>query len=112
MGLMGYMTHPARDPAFLIAGLLFGVLFVTWGILGTKGIRWSWPAALGTMALLVVICVWRAVVNWLAVAGGDSEKTFTAGLISLAVAASSVMLGLLLRDARAGGAEKLTEEMR
>ena len=111
LGGIGYVTHPEKPPAFLIVGLLFGALCVVWGFLGVRGVRWSWPAALGTMVLLAVTCAWRAIVNWIAVADGDSKKAFTAGLISLTVAASILMLGLLLRDAKAGGEKKLQEEM-
>ena len=100
LGAIGYVTHPEKEPAFLIAGFVFGLLCALWGVLGGRGKRWSWPAALGTLALLTATSVWRATVNWTAVADGNSEKAFTAGLVSLTVVVSILMLGLLFRDAK------------
>ncbi len=100
VGGIGYMTHPEKETGFLIAGLLFGALCVVWGLLGASGIRWSWSAGFGTIVLLAAGCVWRAVVNWTAVAEGDSERAFTAGLVTLTAAISALMLGLFLRNAR------------
>ncbi|HKI69870.1 MAG TPA: TMEM14 family protein, partial [Verrucomicrobiae bacterium] len=73
LGLIGYLTHPEKAHTALMAGGSFGVLAILCGILGAKHVRWSKAAALLTAGLLGAACIWRASLNWLAVAGGESE---------------------------------------
>ena len=108
LGVMGYMTHPERAITALIFGGGCGALWMLWGILGAKGIRWSWPAAVATTALFAIACAWRAGVSWLAVAGGQPEKAFASVLITLTLAVSAVMLVFLLRGRETPNWEKPT----
>jgi len=105
LGVIGYMTHPEKAHTALIFGGGFGALWMLWGILSVKGVRWSWLAALATTALLALACVWRASVSWLAVANGQSEKAFASVVITLMLAVSASMLCLLLKDRKKCGAE-------
>jgi uncharacterized membrane protein (UPF0136 family) len=106
LGVIGYMTHPEKAHTALIFGGGFGALWMLWGILSAKGVRWSWPAALATTALLLMACVWRASLSWLAVASGQAETVFASIIITLMFAVSASMLFLLLRGRKTGGAEK------
>jgi uncharacterized membrane protein (UPF0136 family) len=108
LGVVGYMTHPEKPVTALISGGGFGALWILWGILGAKGIRWSWPAALATTALLALACVWRASLSWLAVADGQAEKAFASAVITMMLAVSAAMLFLLLKDGMASGVGKPT----
>jgi hypothetical protein len=108
LGVIGYMTHPEKALTALIFGGGFGALWMLWGILSAKGARWSWLPALVTTALLVLACVWRASLSWLAVVNGQSEKAFASGIITLMLGVAGSMLFFLLRDRRAGGMEKPT----
>ena len=106
LGLAGYLPNPGKAHTALISGGGFGALSILWGALGAKGVRWSWPAALGTTALLLVACAWRAGLSWLAVANGQAEKVFASIIITLMLAVSAFMLFSLLRDRKTVGAEK------
>jgi len=106
LGVIGYTTHPEEARTALISGGGFGALSILWSILGTKGVRWSWAAALATTALLLVACVWRASLGWLAVANGRAERVFASIVITLMLAASAFMLFSLLTNRKTGGAEK------
>jgi uncharacterized membrane protein (UPF0136 family) len=108
LGVIGYMTHPEKALTGLIFGGGFGALWMLWGILSARGVRWSWLPALITTALLVLACVWRASLSWMAVANGQSEKAFASGIITLMLGIAGSMLFFLLRDRRAGGMEKPT----
>ena len=108
LGVIGYMTHPEKAITALISGGCFGALWMLWGILSAKGVRWSWAAALVTTALLALACVWRASVSWLAVADGQSEKAFASVIITLMLGVAVFMLFFLLKDRMAGGVEKPT----
>jgi hypothetical protein len=104
LGAVGYATHPEKAQTALISGGGIGALWMLWGILGAKGVRWSWPAALATTALLALACVWRASLSWLGVANGQSEKVLASVVITLMLAISACVLFLLLRDRKRGGA--------
>lgn len=106
LGVIGYVTHPEKALTALISGGGFGVLWMLWGILSAKGVRWSWLAALTTTVLLTLACVWRASLGWMAVANGRSEKAFAVVIITLMLAVAVFMLLSLLKDRKAGGAEK------
>jgi uncharacterized membrane protein (UPF0136 family) len=108
LGMIGYMTHPEKAHTALIAGGGFGALWILWGILSAKGARWSWFAALATTGLLALACVWRASLSWLAVANGQSEKTFASVIVTLMLCVAGVMLFFLLKDRKGGGAAKPT----
>jgi uncharacterized membrane protein (UPF0136 family) len=108
LGVMGYLTHPEKAHTALISGGGFGVLWMLWGILSAKGVRWSWLAALATTSLLALACVWRASVSWLAVANGQSGKAFASVIITLMLGVAVSMLFLLLKDRKGGGVERPT----
>ena len=101
LGVIGYMTHPEKAIAALISGGGFGALWMLWGVLSAKGVRWSWVAALATTTLLAIACAWRASMNWLAVASGQSEKAFVSVLVTLMLAVAASMSYLLLKDRKA-----------
>lgn len=105
LGVIGYMTHPEKAITALLSGGGFGALFVLWGILGAKGVRWSKLAALLTAALLSAACGWRASLGWLSVANGQSEKTFASLIITLMLGVAVAMLVFLLKDRKAGGVD-------
>lgn len=106
MGLLGYLSNPEKARTALMSGGTFGALSILWGVLGARGVRWSWPAALVTTGFLALVFAWRATVGWLAVLDGKSEKLFAATLITLMLAASAVMLPCLLKDRKAAAAKK------
>jgi uncharacterized membrane protein (UPF0136 family) len=108
LGLIGYMTHPEKAQTALISGGGFGALWILWGILCAKGVRGSRLAALATTLLLCMACLWRSSVGWLAVVNGQTEKAFASLVITLMLAVSVSMLFLLLKDRRAGSAQKPT----
>ena len=105
LGVIGYMTHPEKAIAALISGGGFGALWMLWGVLSAKGVRWSWVAALATTTLLAIACAWRASMNWLAVASGQSEKAFVSVLVTLMLAVAASMSYLLLKDRKADRVE-------
>ena len=111
LGVIGFMTHPEKGHTALISGGGFGALFMLWGILAAKGRRWSQFAALLTAILLGAASAWRAVLGWLAVANGQSDKVFASILITLMLAVAMTVLGLTLKVRKPGGAEKAAEEM-
>jgi uncharacterized membrane protein (UPF0136 family) len=102
LGVIGYVTHPEKATTALISGGGFGALWMLWGILSAKGVRWSWLAALATTVLLTLACVWRASLSWMAVANGQSEKAFATVIITLMLTVSVFMLFFLVKDRRAG----------
>ncbi len=106
LGVLGYLSNPDKAKTALMSGGTFGALSILWGVLGARGIRWSWPAALVTTGFLALVFAWRATVGWLAVLDGKSEKLFAAILITLMLAGSVVMLPCLLRARKTAGAEK------
>ncbi len=111
LGVIGFMTHPEKGHTALISGGGFGALFILWGILAAKGRRWSRFAARLTAVLLGAACAWRAVVGWLAVANGQSEKVFASILITLMLAVAMTVVGLTLNGRKPGDAEETAEEM-
>ena len=97
MGLLGYLSNPEKAKTALMSGGTFGALSILWGVLGARGVRWIAPAALVTTSLLALVFAWRAIVGWLAVLDGNSEKLFAASLITVMLAASVLMLPGLIR---------------
>jgi len=104
LGVIGYVTHPEKAATSLMFGGGTGALFVLWGILGARGLRWSKPAAVATALLLSAACVWRAGLGWLAVANGEPGKLFASLLLTLTLAVSLVLLALLLKERKTCGA--------
>ncbi len=98
VGVVGYLSNPEKAKTALLSGGLFGGLSILWGVLIVKGFAWSRKAALITTGFLTLVFTWRATVGWLAVLGGNSEKLFTAFLISLMLVASVAMLGFFCRS--------------
>jgi hypothetical protein len=103
LGTIGYVTHPEKAISSLIAGGAFAALWMLWGILSAKGVRWSW---LATTVLLALACVWRASLSWLAVANGQPDKAFASVIITLMLAVALCILFFLLKDRKAGGRER------
>lgn len=101
LGVIVYQTHPENAPIALIFGGSLGALSILWGILGAKGARWSWTAALLTAALLGLACVWRSSLGWLAVASGEAARGFASLVNTLMLGVSGLMLWFLIRDRRA-----------
>lgn len=106
LGVIGYMTHPEKAITAVISGGGFGALWMLWGILSARGVRWSWLAALATTALLALASVWRASMGWLAVANGQSEDTFACLIVTLMLAVAAFMFFFLLKNRKAGDANK------
>ena len=97
MGLLGYLSNPAKAKTALISGGSFGGLSILWGVLGARGFRWPLPAALITTGLLTLVFIWRASAAWLSVSQGRTEKVFAASLITLMLGASIAILPALFR---------------
>ena len=95
MGLVGYLSNPAKATTALISGGVFGGLSVLWGILLARGQSWSRWAALATTGLLTAVFAWRASVSWAAFSEGQPEKWVAATIISAMGLASLFMLALL-----------------
>ena len=105
LGVSGYVTHPEKAITALVFGGGSGVLWMLLGFLGAKGLRWCWPAALVTTVLLASACVWRASLSWVAVANGQSERTFAPILTTLMFGVAGFMFFFLLKDRKVGGLE-------
>lgn len=99
MGLLGYLSNPEKAKTALMSGGTFGALSILWGVLGARGFAWSRWAALISTAFLVVVFGWRSAVTWSAIIQGNSEKLFSASLITAMLLGSLVMLACLLRGA-------------
>jgi len=100
-GIAGYLSNPEGAKTALISGGGFGGLCLVWGILLASGFRWAkWPG-LATMALLCAAFVWRSIVGWLSVAGGESEKLFAASLITSMLVVTVLAAVFVLRDRKA-----------
>ncbi len=112
LGVIGYVTHPEKAITAVIPGGVFGALWMLWGILSAKGVRWSGLAALVTTTLLALACAWRASVSWLAVSNGQTEKAFASVIITLMLAVAVFMLIFLLKDRKTSGLEKPAEGAR
>jgi len=102
MGLAGYLSNPEKAKTALMSGGTFGALSILWGVLGARGVRGSWQAAIVTTGLLALVFTWRASVSWLAVMDGHSEKLTAASLITVMLAASVAMLPVLFRARLSG----------
>jgi hypothetical protein len=100
MGITGFLSNPEKAKTALISGGTFGSISILWGVLGLKGLRWSWLAALLTTAFLALVFTWRSAVSWKAVADGSTDKRFAAILIATMLVGSLVMLGLLIKSRR------------
>lgn len=98
MGLLGYLSNPEKAKTALMSGGTFGALSILWGVLGARGFAWSRWAALISTSFLAVVFAWRAAVTWSAILQGNSEKLFSASLITAMLAGSLVMLPVLLRS--------------
>ena len=106
MGLLGYLSNPEKAKTALMSGGTFGALSVLWGVLGARGFAWSRWAALISTSFLAVVFAWRAAVTWSAILQGNSEKLFSASLITLMLAGSLVMLPVLLKGRQTALAAK------
>lgn len=100
-GVLGFLSNPEKAKTALISGGTFGSLSLLWGWLTHRGVPWAPKAALGTTGFLSLIFTWRSWASWQAVAAGNTDKWIAAVLISSMLAASLVLLGVLLRQRRA-----------
>lgn len=111
LGVINYQTHPERATMVLMIGGALGALLAVWGILGAKGFRWSWAAAVFTATLLSLRCVWRASVGWLAVAEGQAERAFAALVVTLMLGVSAGIFWMLMRERKVGSTAKRGNEL-
>jgi hypothetical protein len=72
-------------------------LSIACGVLRIRGALWAGKVALGITGFLALIFTWRAIVGWLAVAQGNTDKLTAAVLISVMLAATVVTIVRLLR---------------
>jgi len=91
-GVVGYLSNPEKAKTALLSGGTFGGLSILWGALIMKGFSWGRNAAFITTGFLTLVFTWRAAVGWSIVLGGNSDKIFTASLVSVMLAASIAML--------------------
>jgi len=103
IGVIGYLSNPAKAATALVSGGTFGALSIVWGVLLRRGRGWARSAALATAGFLTAVFAWRATMSWLAVQGGQSEKLFAAVLITAMGAASVATVYVLLARRRQGG---------
>jgi len=101
-GLAGFLSNPEKAKTALMSGGTFGLLQILVGAILRKGWKPARRIGIGICGFLALIFTWRAIVGWMAVAGGQSEKLFAASLISLMLVASLSAIVLLLRQKPAG----------
>ena len=99
-GVAGYLSNPEKAKTALMSGGTFGGLSIVWGVLALQGTAWSRVAAIATTGFLAAVFTWRAGVAWATVLGGNSDKLFTACLISSMLTASLALLYLYRPTAR------------
>lgn len=96
-GLAGFLSNPEKAKTALMSGGTFGIIQILVGIVSSKGWKPARGIGIGICAFLALTFTWRATVSWIAVAGGQAEKTFAAALISLMLLASLAAIALLLK---------------
>ena len=109
MGLLGYLSNPEKAKTALMSGGTFGALSILWGVLGVRGFQWSRWAAIISTSFLALVFGWRASVVWPAILQGNSEKLYSASLISLMLLGSLVMLPILLRGGETADRRRETD---
>ncbi len=97
IGLLGYLSNPEKARTALMSGGVFGALSIACGVLRIRGALWAGKVALGITGFLALIFTWRAIVGWLAVAQGNTDKLTAAVLISVMLAATVATIVRLLR---------------
>lgn len=90
----------------LISGGTAAAISLLWAYLLSRGQLWAGWAALVTTGLLAGVFIWRSIVSWQAVQGGEGHKSYAATLISLMAAASlalfiALLSGLIAKPTRA-----------
>jgi len=101
-GLTGYLSNPEKAKTALMSGGSFGLLNIVFGLLVQRGLHKVVTVGLVVATLLAGVFTWRSIVTWQAVAGGASEKTFAAVLISSMLLASILIAVYLFRSLRRG----------
>lgn len=96
-GLVGYLSNPSKALTALYSGGVFGLLSLASGVLLNKGKQWALRVGLTISSLLVIIFSWRAIMGWLAVFGGQSEKIFASSLISSMLIAAILTVMVLIK---------------
>lgn len=97
-GTAGFLSNPEKAKTALMSGGTFGTLSIIWGVLGLRQISWSLKAGVITTSFLTFVFGWRAVATWQAYMGGNSDKLFSAVLISSMLAASIFVLFLFFKN--------------
>ncbi len=91
-GTAGFLSNPEKAKTALLSGGTFGTLSIIWGVLGLRQVGWSLKAGWITACFLSFIFAWRTAATWNAYFGGNSEKLFSAVLISSMLGASVFVL--------------------
>jgi hypothetical protein len=91
-GTAGYLSNPEKAKTALMSGGTFGTLSIIWGVLGLRQVVWSLKAGWITVCFLSFVFAWRSAASWQAYFGGNTDKLFSAALISSMLAASVFVL--------------------
>ena len=97
-GTVGFLSNPEKAKTALMSGGTFGTLSIVWGILGLRQVGWSLKAGWMTACFLSFIFAWRAAATWKTYLGGNSDKLFSAVLISSMLGASVFVMGAFFKS--------------
>ncbi|MBX7220986.1 MAG: hypothetical protein K1Y36_13630 [Blastocatellia bacterium] len=97
LGVIGFLSNPAKAASALIAGGVCGILAIVFGLQAQKGHPKSIGRALGMVMVTVFAFGWRAVMGWMSVVSGNNTKLLAASLITTMLAGSLAMLPVLFK---------------
>eukprot|EP01112_Ceratiomyxa_fruticulosa_P003918 TRINITY_DN1423_c0_g1_i1.p1 TRINITY_DN1423_c0_g1~~TRINITY_DN1423_c0_g1_i1.p1 ORF type:complete len:129 (+),score=6.94 TRINITY_DN1423_c0_g1_i1:39-425(+) len=96
MGIIGFLTNPAKAKSALISGLVSGGLCLVWSYLISNGSsntsKWGCIAGFVSCLVLGFVFAWRAFLAWNSYLSGQEEKLVPAVLTSVMSLASAVTL--------------------